>query len=93
VSCYRQSAQLFKNLLSDLDMLLRSNRDFLLGRWLEAAKALGTTASVSRLSCHSVCVLSVDSFCSQIFLLLNMLYLYFEVKDFCLLDGMLEYNA
>jgi hypothetical protein len=45
-------------MLADLDVLLGSNKDFLLGRWLEAAKALGSTAAVSPLSCyseHTVC--------------------------------------
>lgn len=56
VSCYRQNTQLFQNLLNDLDVLLGSNKDFLLGHWLEAAKALGTTASVSPLLCRNVCI-------------------------------------
>jgi hypothetical protein len=47
MSCCRQSADLFLNLLADLDVLLGSNEDFLLGHWLEAAKAVGTTAQVS----------------------------------------------
>jgi alpha-N-acetylglucosaminidase len=49
VFCYRQSAELFLKLLADLDVLLGSNEDFLLGRWLEAAKARGTTAEVNQL--------------------------------------------
>ena len=48
MSCYRQSSQLFQNLLTDMDVLLGSSKDFLLGRWLEAAKALGTTVLVSQ---------------------------------------------
>ncbi|XP_021938138.1 alpha-N-acetylglucosaminidase isoform X2 [Zootermopsis nevadensis] len=46
---FRQNTQLFQNLLNDLDVLLGSNEDFLLGHWLEAAKALGTTASEKQL--------------------------------------------
>ena len=48
VSCYRQNSQLFQNLLTDMDVLLGSNKDFLLGHWLEAAKAVGTTVLVSQ---------------------------------------------
>lgn len=49
VSGFQQSAELFLNLLADLDVLLGSNENFLLGRWLEAAKALGTTAQEKQL--------------------------------------------
>ena len=49
MSCYRQNSELFQNLLTDVDVLLGSSKDFLLGHWLEAAKALGTTALVSQL--------------------------------------------
>jgi hypothetical protein len=31
-----------------MDVLLGSSKDFLLGQWLEAAKALGTTVLVSQ---------------------------------------------
>jgi hypothetical protein len=56
MSSYRQNAQLFQNLLADLDVLLGSSKDFLLGRWLEAAKALGTTALVRLLSWCGACI-------------------------------------
>ncbi|PNF41381.1 hypothetical protein B7P43_G14430, partial [Cryptotermes secundus] len=49
VSGFQQSAKLFLNLLADLNVLLGSNKDFLLGRWLKAAKALGTTAQEKQL--------------------------------------------
>ena len=39
-----------------MDVLLGSNKDFLLGRWLEAAKALGTTVLVSQ--SQQLCLLS-----------------------------------
>jgi alpha-N-acetylglucosaminidase len=43
ITLFQQNSQLFQNLLIDMDVLLGSSKDFLLGHWLEAAKALGTT--------------------------------------------------
>lgn len=43
ITLLQQNSQLFLNLLTDMDVLLGSSKDFLLGHWLEAAKALGTT--------------------------------------------------
>ncbi|GFG30301.1 hypothetical protein Cfor_01533, partial [Coptotermes formosanus] len=43
VTCFQQNSQLFQNLLTDMDVLLGSSKDFLLGHWLEGAKAVGTT--------------------------------------------------
>ncbi|XP_069672357.1 alpha-N-acetylglucosaminidase isoform X2 [Periplaneta americana] len=43
ITIFQENAQLLRTLLADLDLVLSSNKDFLLGRWLEAAKALGTT--------------------------------------------------
>ncbi|KAJ4434463.1 hypothetical protein ANN_23025 [Periplaneta americana] len=43
ITVFQENAQLLRTLLADLDLVLSSNKDFLLGRWLEAAKALGTT--------------------------------------------------
>ena len=37
------SSQKFLELLDDLDRILNTNRDFLLGPWIEASKALGST--------------------------------------------------
>ncbi|XP_055628471.1 alpha-N-acetylglucosaminidase [Toxorhynchites rutilus septentrionalis] len=37
-------SQMFQQLLKDLNRLLRSDEHFLLGRWLESAKALGQTS-------------------------------------------------
>ena len=37
------SSQKFLELLDDLDRILKTNRDFLLGPWIEASKALGST--------------------------------------------------
>lgn len=40
----RVYSEMFQELLTDLDRLLRSDDHFLLGRWLESAKALGETS-------------------------------------------------
>nr|CAD7426836.1 unnamed protein product [Timema monikensis] len=46
ISSFQNNAALMLDLLADLDNVLSSNRAFLLGTWLEAAKALATTPLV-----------------------------------------------
>nr|CAD7199109.1 unnamed protein product [Timema douglasi] len=46
ISSFQNNAALMLDLLTDLDNVLSSNRAFLLGTWLEAAKALATTPLV-----------------------------------------------
>lgn len=36
-------SELFLNMISDVDRLLRTNKHFLLGKWIEAARFLGAT--------------------------------------------------
>nr|CAD7604254.1 unnamed protein product [Timema genevievae] len=43
ISSFQNNAALMLDLLTDLDNVLSSNRAFLLGTWLESAKALATT--------------------------------------------------
>ncbi|KAJ9597696.1 hypothetical protein L9F63_011450, partial [Diploptera punctata] len=45
VTDFQNNAHLFLDLLGDLDMLLGSSKDFLLGKWLESAKTFGTTSA------------------------------------------------
>lgn len=46
---FQQSSQHFLELISDMDDLLATRKDFLLGNWLEDAKNWGTTAEESAL--------------------------------------------
>ena len=46
---FQQSSQHFLDLISDMDDLLATRKDFLLGNWLEDAKKWGTTAEESAL--------------------------------------------
>ncbi len=46
---YKAASKEFLTLISDMDTLLATRREFLLGRWLESAKAMGTTPEESAL--------------------------------------------
>nr|CAD7441222.1 unnamed protein product [Timema bartmani] len=46
ISSFQNNAALMLDLLTDLDNVLSSNQAFLLGTWLESAKALATTPLV-----------------------------------------------
>jgi alpha-N-acetylglucosaminidase len=51
VAKVEMTSDCFLELLSDLDTLLSSNEGFLLGPWLEDAKALSTTEADKKLVC------------------------------------------
>lgn len=44
LSALQEHVNNFENILIDLDRILSTSRDFLLGRWLESAKAVATNA-------------------------------------------------
>ena len=46
---FHKTSQLFLQVMDDMDQLLSTQKDFLLGRWLNAAKACGTTVSEKEL--------------------------------------------
>lgn len=43
IESFRENSRLFIELISDIDELLATRKDFLLGVWLESAKAMGNT--------------------------------------------------
>jgi alpha-N-acetylglucosaminidase len=49
LTAFRTSSQRFLELLSDMDELLATRKDFLLGCWLESAKSWGTTQEEKQL--------------------------------------------
>lgn len=53
LTAFRQDSSRFLELLSDLDMLLGTRGEFLLGRWLEAAKGMGDTPAEKSLYEHN----------------------------------------
>jgi alpha-N-acetylglucosaminidase len=53
IEAFRKDSHRFLELISDLDALLATRREFLLGRWLEAAKAMGDTATEKFLYEHN----------------------------------------
>lgn len=50
---FKKEAQAFLALIQDLDTILATRDEFLLGNWLEAAKAVGTTPTESALYEHN----------------------------------------
>lgn len=47
----RDSAEVLMGIFDDLDKVLRTNKNFLLGNWLNLAKALATNDAVSVIFC------------------------------------------
>ena len=49
MEAFKANAEAFDALISDIDTLLATRKEFLLGVWLESAKAMGTNAEESAL--------------------------------------------
>ena len=49
MEAFKANAEAFDALISDMDTLLSTRKEFLLGVWLESAKAMGTNAEESAL--------------------------------------------